>query len=131
MKRFWWRAYFFLMLVLTVIGIGFVPFVFESSESSWLDWVFYPLCLAQLAGLYGFVYSRPLAVPLVWRATLVATLIYEAWNMISTALEDVASPGLLAAMVGVSVSVLLLQAPMFVAIYRYGFKSGELWRGAI
>jgi hypothetical protein len=130
MKRLWWKAYFFLMLVLTVIGIGFAPFFLESPERDWWDWIFIPMYCLQLVGLFGFAYWRPIAVPLIWRATFAVSIPYEVWNMASLILEDGPSHGLMIFMIGVAIAMLLIQGPLFIAIYRYGFKCKELWHGA-
>ena len=131
MRRRWWRAYFYLMLVLTVVGLG-LPFFIESDrETAWWEWLYFPLYAVQIVGLFGFVYWRRLGVPLVWQVAFLASLIYEVWDLFQMStdpeLKGTDYAGFLASTVGVT---LLLQVPMLIALFLYGYRSKELWHGA-
>jgi len=131
MHRKWWKVYFFLALALTVVGIAMPFFVDGGRDLPWWDWIWAPLYAVQIVGLFGFVFWRRLAIPPLWQFVFVASVAYEIWNLFSTAtdpeLKDTGHAGLLVASVA---TALLLQVPMLIALYLYGFRSKELWRGA-
>jgi hypothetical protein len=131
MRRFWWKAYFFFVLVLTLVGSVVDFYIFDTpSTLEWWDWLVYPLYLLQFVGLYGFAYLRPIAIPAVWRATLGASLVYESYSILSIAFDGSTTDEMILFIVGMLTLTTLFQGPLLYAIYRYGFRSGELWRGA-
>jgi hypothetical protein len=131
MRRRLWKAYFFLALALTFLGLALPVFVGEDPKMAWWEWVYMPLYVVQIVGLFGFVFWRRLAVPPVWQFVFIASVAYEAWNLVSTAtnpeLEGTGYTGLALMTVG---ATLVLQAPMFIGLFLYGFRCRELWHGA-
>jgi hypothetical protein len=131
MRRKWWKAYFFLALALTIGGVG-AAFVFEDSgETAWWERIYIPLYIIQIVGLFGFVFWRRLGVAPVWQLVFLVSIAYEAWNLFSMAsdpdLKGSAHAGFLLTTVVVS---LVLQLPMLIGLFFYGFRCKELWHGA-
>lgn len=116
------------MLVLTLAGVSMPLFV--EYQAVWWDWVFIPLYIVQLAGLFGFVYSQRLAAPRLWQAVFVLSVAYGLWDLFTMTTETELAEqgeGFLFSMVA---GLLLLQLPLFAALFLYGFRCKELWRGA-
>jgi hypothetical protein len=67
MQRKWWKVYFFLALTLTVLGVALPLFIDEGQELAWWEWIYMPLYVVQIVGLFGFVYWRRLAIPPLWQ----------------------------------------------------------------
>jgi hypothetical protein len=130
MKRKWWKAYFFVVLALTVFGLVIPLFADEERKVIWWEWVYIPLYIVEIVGLFGFVFSRRIAVPGVWQFVFVASVVYEICDLYSMAtgpelVSDYA--GFLASTI---VGTLLFQIPLWLGLFLYGFRCSELWRGA-
>ena len=126
-KRWGWKAYFYLLLVLTIGAATFTFLGDLHGETPWWEWGFVPLYVLQLAGLFGFAYGRAVAEARLWRVIFIASVAYEAWNLATTAMdpEVAAHPELLGMAALLSFG---LQLPLLVALYLYGFRSEALWR---
>lgn len=109
--------------MLWFLGSGiFDPEPWEIRDIAELSaWVF------SLVGVFGFAYSRVLLRPLVWRAWLPTVIIWDIWVVvIETAMVPNESSISLAAMVSVLMLVLIL--PEYLALYFYGYRSNEIWQ---
>lgn len=131
MRRRWWKVYFFLALALTVAGLV-VPFIADDDQNmAWWEWIYIPLYVVQILGLFGFVFWRRLGVPPVWQVVFFASLAYEAWDLFSAATNpELEGTGYTGLVVMVNTAILALQVPMLIALFLYGFRSRELWNGA-
>jgi hypothetical protein len=122
MRRKWWKAYFFFALAVTVCGFAVVVFFDDGADQLWWEWIDIPLYSLQLVGLFGFAYWRRLGSPSLWQFILVATVLYEAWNLYSMAsdpeLKETAHMGFV---ITTLAATLLLQVPMFIGLFLYGF----------
>jgi hypothetical protein len=131
MRRKWWKAYFFLALALTLVVLALPFLVDESRETPWWEWMYVPLYVVQIVGLFGFVFWRRLGVPPVWQVVFLASIAYEIWDLFSMAtdpdLKTTDHAGFLMTMVA---ATLVLQVPMLVGLFLYGFRCKELWHGA-
>src|SRR5262245_33658376 len=85
MRRTWWKVYFFLVLALTIGGVGLALFFDEGKETAWWERVYIPLYIIQLVGLFGFVFWRRLGVAAVWQLVFLVSVAYEGWNLFSMA----------------------------------------------
>lgn len=125
----WW-AYFALALVM--FGLSLVQFVVSDSFATLRMTLLSAALLSHdaicIAGLYAFIRSLPLFAPAVWRImlTLMIARALVAISFLAPSLSpwDYNSEHLvaLAALAG-----LLLWAPMVVALWRYAFKSPQIW----
>ena len=131
MHRKLWKAYFFLALALTLAGLAVPLFVDESTKLAWWEWIYIPLYAVQIVGLFGFAFWRRVAIAPLWQFVFVASVVYEAWDLFSMAtdpeLKSTGHGGFLAATVAVT---LLLQVPMLIGLFLYGFRCKELWHSA-
>ena len=128
----WWKLYFFLALVLTVLTVITPLFVDDiSTDLTWWRWSDVPLYIIQLVALFGLAFSRRVGFPKLWQLIFIATLIYEGWHMYEYASDWLSIP---TDMLGLAISVVaityLLQAPLWVGLYLYGFRCKDLWHGA-
>jgi hypothetical protein len=130
MNRKWWKAYFFLALALTVFGLAFPLFVDERPKVAWWEWVYIPLYIVQIVGLFGFSFWRKIAIPPLWQFVFIASVAYEAWNLYSTVTDRELAPEYGGFIASTLAATLLLQVPLLVGLFLYGFRCKELWRGA-
>lgn len=127
--RFWWKTYFLIATCLTAIGL-IEPFAFpEEMAMTWLDYSFLPVHIMQNIALFGYVYERSIASANVWKLVFLVTVPHELWNayQLTAALEFDPPTSLLV----VLVVVYLLQIPMWIGIYRYGFRCNKLWQRTV
>lgn len=121
------------MTALTAVSIAFV--FFPPSESTdydlFVDWAALPLYVVQLVGLFGFVYARRIGWALLWRIVFAASVLELGWTLYLL-FEDLPEAGEsfwpYASAAGVmSLAIAAMMVPMLVALYRYGFRTPELW----
>jgi hypothetical protein len=129
-QRWYWKAYFVVMTALTLVAIAFA--FFPPSESTdydlLVDWAAVPLYIVQLVGLFGFVYSRRIVRPMLWRLVFVASVIELLWTLYSLLADLTDAAESYWSVLGViSLAIVAMTVPMLIALYRYGFRSPELW----
>src|SRR5262245_8882410 len=130
MRRKLWQAYFFLALVLTIGGLALPFFIEASAETAWWEWMYMPIYVVQLIGLFGFVFWRRLGIPPIWQAVFLISLAYEAWSLFSMATDPELNGTGYGFLVMTVATTLLLQLPMLIGLFLYGFRCKELWQGA-
>jgi hypothetical protein len=130
MHRNWWKAYFFLALAIAVAIMALPLYVYEEGPSTdWRDWMDVPLYMMQLIGLFGFAYWRRIGAPVVWQIVFLGSLAYSGWSWFSMATDpDLLNAGHEALIVLSILGSLLLEAPLLIALFLYGFKCRALWR---
>ena len=131
MGRKLWKAYFFLALVLTVAALT-LPFVIEGSpETAWWEWMYMPIYVVQIVGLFGFVFWRRLGIPPVWQVVFLVSVAYEAWSLFAMATDpELKGTDHAGFLVTNAAATLVLQLPMLIGLFLYGFRCKELWHGA-
>jgi hypothetical protein len=130
MKRKWWKAYFFVVLALTIFGLVIPLFADEERKVAWWEWVYIPVYLVQIVGLFGFVFWRRIAAPTVWQFVFVAGVVYEIWELYSMATGPELPGDYAGFLASTIVGTLVLQIPLWIGLFLYGFRCRELWRGA-
>jgi hypothetical protein len=106
-------------------------FVEVGEETAWWEWIYIPLYVIQLIGLFGFVFRRRLGVPPLWQVVFLASVAYEVWNWISMAGDpEVKSSAHVGFLITTVAATLVLQVPMLVGLFLYGFRCKALWHGA-
>jgi hypothetical protein len=126
-----WKLYFGLMslLVMGSIGGGLI----EGPHPIYpvADYVILSLTAAQLVGLYGYAFNRPLLSESLWRLAFpvfVLNLLATLWIggvRFAAAQGDVEVP---AATIFVSLFGLPLFLPLLIADRRYAFRSPAIWK---
>jgi hypothetical protein len=128
--RGWWKAYFFVALAITTVGLAFPFFLPEQPEMAWWEWSYIPLYVLEVVGLFGLAFWRRLAVPIIWQIVLVASVLYELRNVYVMFTDDDLTRQSGSFTLFMMVGIFLFQAPMWAGLYLYGFRCKELWRGA-
>ena len=83
---------------------------------------------AQLTGLAGFAWWRRLGVPVVWQVVFLASAFCDGWDLVSVATDpDLRSGGHETLIALQIIGTLLLQGPMLIALFLYGFRCKKLW----
>jgi hypothetical protein len=121
-----WRIYFWIMAALLAVFVV-VGFIKPGSEPL-LDVVDYLVSAFTLVGLFGYAYSRRIWSQGAWRVALPIVVI---WEFVNTARG--LTKGDLGNVVEAAIYVALIFAivvPAYVALYRYGYRSPELWTPA-
>jgi len=126
-----WKAFFFLMVALTIGGFVFPFFVLpEDRGEMFEDLVWLPLNIAQLVGLFGFAYSRAIGTRRIWQLIFGATVLEAAWVLYSLAAEVPPSELGSSFVVAIAGFVVLLIALLCVGLYLYAFRATESWSKA-
>lgn len=129
MRRNWWKAYFFFALAMTIGALSLPLWVEEFREMTWWDWTAIPLSIVQLTGLFSFAWWRRLGVPLVWQAVFLVSVFHEGWALVSVANDpDLRNAGHEALIALQILGTLLLQGPLLIALFLYGFRCKKLWQ---
>lgn len=129
MRRSWWKAYFFFALAVAIAALSLPLWVEEFREMTWWDWTSIPLSIVQLTGLFGFAWWRRLGVPVVWQVVFLASVFCEGWALVSMATDaDLRSGGHEALITLQILGTLLLQGPLLIALFLYGFRCKKLWQ---
>jgi hypothetical protein len=126
-RRRWWQAYFVLVFVLTAVGLVLPLSLDDFPEMVWWEWVYVPIYLIQVAGLYGFAFWRRIGIPRIWQYAFVASLAYAIWDLFGIATE---TSGAELFVVFTIAGLVVLEAPMLLALFLYGFRCTDLWRPA-
>lgn len=124
-------VYFVLMAALNVLGIIAIPFFIEETE--FLDVIYQVVNVIGLIGLYGFIKNIPIGSPRIWATILAAEMImfvgYDLYQVLGmTEIEDDVNyleDWKLYALATLVLAVFL--TPYWYALYRYSFKSKEVW----
>jgi len=124
--KFWWKCYFFIAIafggaaIWAAIAYSEPPHVAESADVA--SWVL------SLVGVFGFAFSRPILVPLLWKIWVAVAFI---WDIGRIVYDYAIEPEIPEAWLVVSVVLLvgLLIIPQYIALYLYGFRSDDLWKG--
>ena len=131
MRRLCWKLYFYLAVLLTV-GVGATPFLVSSDITAYTlrDIALWPLYVAQLVGLYGYVYVRRIGSCRIWQLIFVVSMLDAFW--MAYEFTTSASPAELGSLfvVTVAAAAAVLILPLWLALYSYAFRSESLWANA-
>jgi len=116
------------MVVMTLVGLV-VPFFIppEDRTEMFRDLVLLPLYIAQLVGLFGFVYSRAIGTRRIWQLVFGATVLETAWMLYCFGSEIAPSELGSSFVIVVAVVTVTLLIPLWVGLYSYAFRKTELW----
>lgn len=128
----WW-AYFALYVLL--FGVTFVNYLaeghFGTFGAAMLSAALLSLDAVSIAGLYAYIRSQALFAPMIWRIVLIlllARLLFAGSLLASSLLPWDSTREQYVALAGL-LSVMLV-VPMLVALWRYAFRSPEVWSAA-
>ena len=127
-RRIGWRLYLGLLglsyaLVYWMLGVGWMQT---------LDVVDGAATLVGFTGLFGYAYRRRLGSAVFWKRWLPVQVAWDLLVMLYlTGLGVVhALPEVASASLAEKALQLLFVLPLYVALFRYGFRSPEVWRDA-
>jgi len=129
--RWWWRMFFALRVIVALVVIV-TPLLLEQVRERWVwwQWTYVALLTFQSLGLFGYVFSRRIGFPHIWQLAFVISVPYTIWNLYGPTLN----PTLAGRSVGFWVAVialgLVLEVPLLIALFRYGFRSKDVWNRA-
>ena len=124
-----WKSYFWLLLSFSLITLGFdVHGLFYERYPEVSDVFATVIALIGIAGVFGYVYKRPLLDIRFWKLILYINLltvfftVYIIYVSYEGATEyKIEGTLLLTAM-------LIIMLPETIALYLYSFKSNHLWQ---
>jgi hypothetical protein len=122
-----WQVYFWMTAVSTGSALFFLATLGSFQLVDLLDFAFVSV---GLAGLFGYACRHPIGSPRLWKLWFPFQI---AWD---TSVELIFAPLGLAHVIGSAAETpstletalgYLFLAPFYIALYRYGFRSAELW----
>ena len=123
-KQFAWWYYFWFLVVLTV----FTAFFFGRD----LDYAFLAFDTMGLVGLWAYLRRRPVVSRYLWRLYFVgmcAVFAYTCTTLLPLKhVFPVEDHIWLSILIGGWFFTLLVMLPLFIALWRYSFRSHEIWR---
>ncbi len=123
----WWKVFFWIYAVLTVGG---VTLSFFSPETKWYEIVLeFFLYVLVITGLYGFTYNKKYFTAKSWLHILLLLILYDLSNWYIMFTQDFGGMADLSYIIIVALvlTTALLTILPYLALYRYGLKSPEIW----
>jgi hypothetical protein len=120
----WWKIYFAVYLLLLVISI---PGLLLDAQTGVVDWLYLLFLLASLAGLFGFVFTKPILSPPVWLPVLAAVVVADVAYPYLTAIDLSAGMSRDVYIVASAIGW-LLSIPNYVALYLYAKPGNPIWK---
>ncbi len=124
-RRLGWKTYLWLLvaasaLVFPVLGFGWMQL---------LDWMDLALTAVGMIGLFGFAYRRPVGSGAFWRRWLPFQLLWDAAIVLFIIPAGLAYqiPGEEPSSAVENIVSFALLIPLYIALYRYGYRSPEIW----
>ena len=94
------------------------------------DVVDVPLAAAALVGVFGFFSRLPMLRPAFWRAFLPALLLWDIiYHVVLAGLLDLAQRSVERPEWDLLIIQVALPAPMYAALFLYGYRSSAVWAG--
>ena len=121
-----WKIYFWLSCALIISGI-IITFITDPQSFTLLDIIDILIGIVAFVGFYGFVYSKRIYIESIWKHVFFFSLTWEiSYSIIylnffqETTIQN--TKNLIALIITYAYA-----APMFFALYIYGFSSSHLW----
>ncbi len=126
-KMRWWKIFFWVFLLCQLWAA--ISAATDYEELTWQDPIDLVIYGFVCAGIFGFAYQKKIFTPLVWRALIVITLLWETifigtevYDLLIT--EEDAWIFLVIVLVVFSPLIFL----QYLALYKFAFQSSHLWR---
>jgi hypothetical protein len=118
-KQFAWWYYFWFLVVLTAISplFGLVDLA---------DWAFLGFDIIGLIGLWAYLRRRPIGSKHLWSAYFLAAVAVPLYYSVTFVVEE---PEFRALFIGAFTVLLAVSFPLFLALWRYAFRSPDVWGG--
>lgn len=120
-----WKIYFSILLFLYAIYVAAVIWFSEEMELGIVDYIDFIFAMFALVGVFGFAFKKVVLGESVWKVYLPFLIL---WDISYSALQDewVVGEELMYVIMALGLMALIL-IPQYVAIFRYGFRSKQLW----
>jgi hypothetical protein len=118
-KQFAWWYYFWFLVVLGAISPFFGPLDLT-------DWAFWAFDIIGLVGLWAYLRRRPIISRHLWSAYFLAAVAISLYYSVTAFTEETE---FLALFIGVCAVALAISFPLFLALWRYAFRSPDVWGG--
>ena len=123
-SKVWWKVFFWLLLILEALSI--TAYINDPAESVFEMLLEIAIYSAILVGMFGFAYDKKILSQGIWKIVLPIGLAYDIYVLID--IVGSSSPQTLylttVSMVVIVFPVMLFQ---YIALYKYGFKSTDIW----
>ena len=121
-----WKAYFWFLFVVNLVLIIFLVYEPEAYGAAARDYVDLAVSSTALVGLFGYCYQKRVATRNFWKILFPVMFASDTFQILS---DDWTGPEeLKTLMIGIAV-MLVVVFPLYIAIYRYGFKDDIIWSG--
>ena len=108
-----WKIYFVVLIIIFVLSRGGV----FSGDLDLFAYIYSPLAIVSLAGLYGYAFKKP-----VFRSDF-----WKMWLPIVVLLDFLAVFLLINSISLIRLVTYGINLPSYVALYLYAFRSKDLW----
>ncbi len=118
----WWKAYFWIIAILIMLGLFGPVLPGEALKFTLIDWVGIILSVPSLAGLFAFVYKKEFLNRQQWKLVFWVTIVVDAFYLFYSSLpvKDIVPEFLRVSMTSGIESVLSLafELPVLYALYQ-------------
>lgn len=127
-----WRLYLWLLVLILVPSYGYVLVTYGAEWIRGADIVDMAVTAVALIGLAGYAYSLRVGVAGFWKLWLPLELAWDVlyatvleWIGIAGSIPGSESPDPISIAIGLGMLL-----PLWIGLYRYGYRSKALWDGA-
>ncbi|MCU7920517.1 MAG: hypothetical protein KZQ95_19500 [Candidatus Thiodiazotropha sp. (ex Epidulcina cf. delphinae)] len=120
-----WKIYFFVLLLLYAIYVAAAILYPEVMRLEIVDYIDLGFAMLALLGVFGYAFKKAVLNQSVWKVYLLFIIL---WDISFTVLRDewIGGEDLMYEILSLVIMALIL-IPQYVAIFRYGFRSKQLW----
>ncbi len=118
-----WKIYAWLTAILFIFGIA-DELAHNPCTTSYLDSLF---SIISLVGLWGFVFKKTFFNTAVWKTWFIFSIMWDMTFSIFFADWSFLNGSSATEIFTVACLTVLLSAPMYIALYLYGYRSISLW----
>src|SRR5689334_5242698 len=132
MRRRWFWVAFLVLAVVVALNAILTPLLLRPVREQyvWWQWAYIPLLVLQLVGLYGYVFARRIGIRRVWQVAFVISVPYAIWSVYSPTGNPTFSDRSATFWAATIAVGLIVEVPMLVGLFRYGFRSRDVWDSA-
>ena len=125
-RSIWWKIYFFLINLLA--GIGMLSLMSHPNVGI-AEYIFLPLWVVATAGLFGFVFIKPIYKPTFWLKLLITYIGFSLIYYFITKIDQSMSMGDIGFYISTAVSW-IISLPAYYALYAYSRPNNPAWENA-
>ena len=125
-RSVWWKLYFFLITILTAMGMAIF---FAEPEVGIAEYLYLPIWIIGTVGFFGFVFIKPVHKPEFW---LKLFFFYVAYTIIYYFITDIDQQMDMSDMeYYISTAIgWIISIPAYYALYAYSNPSYPAWKNA-